>query len=255
MFSFDTPHWVDALPSTNTALVAHLRGDPQAWPAGTVLAARQQTAGRGRLERSWLSAPGRDLTFSFVVDVDAAVDRASPGSLPLATALGVVDWLDSLGLVAGIKWPNDVRTARGKICGILAEQAARGCVVVGVGLNITAGAAAGLDRAATSVAAECGCELAPEEALRRLLPHVEPRLRVWLQGGFAALRDACRDRAVWVGDEICVDGAAGSCTGILEGFGPEGELLLRGADGRLLPVWSGDVERVRRARDDRQFNG
>ena len=105
--------------STNADLMARARAGA---PEGLVLAAEEQTAGRGRMGRSWLSPPRAALTFSVLVR-PAGVPPARRGWLPLlagvatATAVRQVSGLDAL-----LKWPNDVLLGARKLGGILAEQ-------------------------------------------------------------------------------------------------------------------------------------
>ena len=101
---------------------------------GTCLVAGEQTAGRGRHGRTWVSRPGMGLWSSIIVR-----GFAPPSQLPLLAALAVIDVSRDLGgLSWSIKWPNDVLSGDGrKVAGILAEAVA-GAVVVGIGINIEA---------------------------------------------------------------------------------------------------------------------
>jgi BirA family transcriptional regulator, biotin operon repressor / biotin---[acetyl-CoA-carboxylase] ligase len=111
-------------------------------PAGLVVVAERQTAGRGRLDRTWVSPPRAGLTFSVLLRPD--LPAAQWPWLPLWTGLAVATALRSHAEVdAVLKWPNDVlvggdgsRPPR-KVCGVLAEVPAPGAVVLGVGLNVT----------------------------------------------------------------------------------------------------------------------
>ncbi|MEW6751418.1 MAG: biotin--[acetyl-CoA-carboxylase] ligase [Candidatus Latescibacterota bacterium] len=232
---FLPPQWHDSLPSTNTWLHDRLRAGVEL-PAGCVLAARQQTAGRGRQGRSWVSSPGRDLTFSFLVRPRVA----APGllSLPMAVALGVVDVLADLGVAGQTRWPNDVHVQGRKVCGILAEGHG-GALVVGVGLNVNmdAAEAASIDRPATSVQIETGREWPLEPLLARLLQAIAARLEAWERGGFAALREDWLGACAGLGEPVEAEGLRGR----LEGFGEHGEALVRLADGGLRRVWSGEL--------------
>jgi BirA family biotin operon repressor/biotin-[acetyl-CoA-carboxylase] ligase len=128
--------WMESTGSTN--------GDAAEWagqgaPDGALVAADLQTAGRGRLGRTWVTRTGGALAFSLVL-------RPSPGEqahLPLFSPLGgmaVADALAGLGLSPEIKWPNDVLLGRRKVCGILAEAIWLGselqAVILGIGVNI-----------------------------------------------------------------------------------------------------------------------
>lgn len=235
---FQQPQWHDELPSTNTTLSEWLR-EGRELPDGLVLAARAQTAGRGRYERRWLAQPGRNLTFSMLLR--SAAPNMQLLSLPMAAALGVATYLEACGIVAQTKWPNDVLVGGRKICGILAERGA--AVVLGIGLNVNmdADAAAAIDRPATSLRIETGAESAVEEVLDELLIHLEEWIAHWQVGGFAALRAAWESRCANMGEYVEVGEDAARRTGVVLGFGAAGQLLLREDDGTKVEVWAGDI--------------
>src|SRR5262245_7724304 len=122
---------VDRCPSTNSTLLAERIAQP------VLLAAEEQTAGRGRRGRRWLSAPGRDLTFSFARRL--ARPARELAALSLVAGVAVTQALRSLGVArAAIKWPNDVLAGEAKLGGILVETRLSGATsvaVVGVGIN------------------------------------------------------------------------------------------------------------------------
>ena len=238
--------WVDVLPSTNSVLLERVAcgcaGD-----AGAVLATRDQTAGRGRQQRIWQSAPGRNLTFSFHWP-DTPPHRMV--SLPMAVALGVVDLLDALGIAGTTKWPNDVLVEGRKICGLLAETATddegrSAGVVVGVGLNVnmTADEAAAIDRPATSVHIVTGATYCVDDVLAQLLPLLEARLRQWRVRGFPSIRADWQAAAVWLNQAVELQTDSGPMRGILRGYGESGELLLE-VDGKVCEVWSAELMRA-----------
>lgn len=139
------PGWsVDLLPTaTSTNAVA-----AAAPVAGTLVVADHQTAGRGRLDRSWETPPGTALTFSAVVDPGLA-DADWP-LLPLGTALAVADAVAQVaGLTVDVKWPNDLLVTgedgeQRKVCGILLERVAgpggTPVAVIGIGINVSTAA-------------------------------------------------------------------------------------------------------------------
>jgi BirA family biotin operon repressor/biotin-[acetyl-CoA-carboxylase] ligase len=161
----------------------------------------------------------------------------------MATALGVATALEALGIDVQTKWPNDLLVCQRKICGILAERCAREAVVVGVGLNVNmrADEAAEIDQPATSIAIEKGETYDVREALGFLLPHIEPWIARWRARGFAGLQEAWTQRCAYVGASVRVRDGRQERTGILQGFGPAGQLLLREEDGRQREVWVGDL--------------
>ena len=124
---------VDSAGSTN-ALVAERARQGEA--AGLVLVTEHQTAGRGRLDRTWTSPPRAGLTFSVLQRPTWPV--ASWGWLPLLTGLSVASALrEHAGVDAVLKWPNDVLVEGRKVCGVLSEVADASSVVLGIGLNVT----------------------------------------------------------------------------------------------------------------------
>lgn len=135
---------VDEVGSTNTALATALRAEPESWPSRSLLVAERQTAGRGRLGRTWVTPPGTSLTGTFAVRAPEAA-----GWLPLLAGLGVVTALRATaGVPAHLKWPNDVvvdqpggHAVEGwgtwrKVGGILAEVVGP-AVLVGIGINVS----------------------------------------------------------------------------------------------------------------------
>src|SRR4051812_5603381 len=139
------PRWrvevVDASPSTNADVAERAR---QGETAGLVLVAEHQTAGRGRLDRVWVTPPRAALTVSVLLDVE----KAPPGRwpwLPLLAGLAVSDAVREVtGLDAPLKWPNDVLVSEygehRKVAGLLVELVERPAgtaAVVGVGLNVS----------------------------------------------------------------------------------------------------------------------
>jgi BirA family biotin operon repressor/biotin-[acetyl-CoA-carboxylase] ligase len=119
--------------STNADLLARAFAGA---PEGVVLAAEEQTAGRGRMGRVWVSPPRAALTFSLLVRPDT-VSPARRGWLPLLAGVSVASAVRAAaGVDARLKWPNDVLAGPAKLAGILAE-AAGDAVVVGIGLNVS----------------------------------------------------------------------------------------------------------------------
>ena len=246
--TFLSPEWRDRVPSTNTYLLQRLsKGD--AIPSGYVLAAREQTAGRGRYRRQWIARANENLTFSFFLITKAAFPQLA--SLPIAIALGIADMLEIHGLNAQTKWPNDVLINGAKICGMLLERSDQkhpdgAAIVTGIGLNVNmdATSAALIDRPATSMRLETGRDYDLENALAQLLSTIAPWIDRWESAGFAALRTAWERRCIYLGEQISVGEGADVKTGTLEGFGDHGQLLLCGTDGRVREFWAGDVAAI-----------
>ncbi len=234
------PEWHQQLTSTNSVLIERVRSGASL-PDGFVLAAREQTAGRGRSDRRWVAHAGRNLTFSFLLR--GPIDFPRIASLPMASALGVADALETLGLVVQTKWPNDLLIERRKICGVLAESCAADAVIVGIGLNVNMRReeAESIGRPATSIAMEKGEEYDVQETLGFVLPPIERWISRWRAHGFSALREAWTQRCANVGEYVEVGDGEERKTGVVMGFGEAGQMLLREDDGRRIEVWVGDV--------------
>ena len=246
--NFLTPEWHDQLASTNTHLLQSLsKGERLA--SGFVIAAREQTAGRGRYQREWIAQVNENLTFSFLLITRVAFSQLT--SLPIAIALGVSDALKTYGISTQTKWPNDVLIDRAKICGMLLERSDQKqpdgtAIVVGIGLNVNMDAttAALIDRPVTSMRLETGREYDLAQVLAQVLSSTAPWIDRWESEGFAALRTAWEHRCVYIGEEISVGEGDDVNTGVLAGFGDCGQLLLRGSDGQVSEIWAGDVAAV-----------
>ncbi len=239
---FAPPQWVDSVTSTNSVLIDRLTAGEQL-PSGYVLATTDQTAGRGRGQHRWTSQPGRDLCTSFVLR--APVDPAQLCSLSMAAALGVVACLDGFGVEAQTKWPNDVVVSGRKIAGILPElvKGSPRTIVVGIGLNIgmsTTEAGAQIDQPATSLFIETRRTPLPEEVLTTLLSPLSPRLDEWMTHGFAGMRASWEKCCVGLGRQVRIIDGNRDRSGILTGFGDNGQLLLDDEAGTS-EIWSGTL--------------
>ena len=132
--------WFDSLDSTNDEALRHI----SAYDNLSVIAAWEQTAGRGQRGNSWSAAPGENLTFSVVLKYGPGalepLPAASAFCLSKASSLAVCDVLEAYGVKALIKWPNDIYVRNRKICGMLIENSLSGdklsTSVIGIGLNV-----------------------------------------------------------------------------------------------------------------------
>jgi BirA family transcriptional regulator, biotin operon repressor / biotin---[acetyl-CoA-carboxylase] ligase len=229
--------WYDRLPSTNSFLREKLELEPQL-PSGTAVAARDQTQGRGRRGRSWLSSANENLAFSFFLR-----GYCEPQKLPsaaMASAIAMAELLRQEKIRADLKWPNDVLVNGRKICGILSEGVSGG-LIVGIGLNVNMQETGLIDQPATSMLIETGSRRNIDELLRKLLPILSARLDEWAEGGFSKIRKQWEANVPNIGKPVAVRDGDSVRQGILHGFGDCGELLLRDEAGAVSPVWAGDV--------------
>jgi len=250
---------LDVVPSTGSTNADLLtRAADPASPEGQVLVAEEQTAGRGRLGRSWSSVPGGSLTFSVLLR-PAAVPAARRGWLTLLAGVAVASAVRSAGCVdAVLKWPNDVLAGDRKLAGILAEQLPDGsAVVIGTGLNVAAAPGelpvSATSLVPTSLRAE-GATASREDLLLGILDRLEywyAAFRADPDPGRSGLLDAYRELSGTLGQSVRVELPAGTVlTGVARGIDAEGRLLVaEGAGGPVTAVSAGDVVHVRAAGD------
>ncbi len=238
---------VDELGSTNAVLAARAADDE---PEGAVLVAEHQSAGRGRLDRTWVSPPRAGLTVSVLLRPD--VPAARRGWLPLLTGVALAEAVGEVsGVRTSLKWPNDLLAADGaKLAGILAE-AAGGAVVVGTGLNVTTRREE-LPPTATSLSVVTGGPVDRGPLLLAFLRGLERRYLAWTAAlGDPVASGLAGDYLAWsstVGAEVAVTLPDGSeLAGTVTAVDWDGRLVLRtGAD--TVELASGDVRHVRAGR-------
>ena len=213
---------------------------------GTIVLADAQTAGRGRLGRTWWSPPG-NVFLSAVLRL--AVAPAALPPLTLAVGLGVRAAAAALGVTdAAVKWPNDVGVFRGtafvKLAGVLTETVSRGgtidAVIVGVGVNVDGTPPPELAAIATSIGAERGTAATRAEVLDALLPALEGWIDRFAEGGASAIAAAFRRDAGFLGRDVAVASGATRRAGRVVDVDDDGALVLE-AEGRRDRVVAGEV--------------
>ncbi|MDF7805853.1 biotin--[acetyl-CoA-carboxylase] ligase [Pontiellaceae bacterium B12219] len=239
-----TVEWFDRLASTNAYMKEHISRDLPL-KNGTVFATREQTAGRGRSDRKWQSAPDTNLCFSLFLQTDCELIQVP--SLTMAVALAVTDFLNGQNIPARPKWPNDVLVGTHKICGILSERVEKSNksaagIIIGIGLNVnmTNQEAESIDRPATSILIETGNAANLSQTLEALFHPLEYWIGQWQNGGFSNLRNCWTEKSGPIGKTLTVHDGAIKKSGTLAGFGDHGELLLQTENG-IETIWSGDV--------------
>ena len=240
----------DSLPSTNTEAA---RQAALGVPEGLCIMAREQTAGRGRRERSWVSPKDAGLYLSVVLRPTLEA-RLWP-LITLAAALAVRDALrEACGLEADIKWPNDLLAGGRKLCGILAEtvEGARArAVVLGVGVNLKRGSfPPELNDTATCVEEQTGHAPDAERLLEALTHSLSTRYETLHADGGAEeiLRDWQQHSTYAHGCRVRVALAEEIFEGTTRGLGPDGALRVETEEGTIRTVTAGDVTAVREVR-------
>ncbi|HVF20657.1 MAG TPA: biotin--[acetyl-CoA-carboxylase] ligase [Mycobacteriales bacterium] len=216
-------------------------------PEGLVVVAEQQTGGRGRLGREWVSPPRAGLTFSVLLRPAAPADRWP--TLPLLAGVALARALgERTGLDVRLKWPNDLLVADRKLGGILAEVAG-GAVVVGIGVNVSTTAEELPGPPATSVAIELAGEPADRTPLLlAALRHLGPLYEEWqrVDGAPDAVLPAYRELCATLGRDVRVTMPAGvDVVGVADSVDDDGCLVVRRPDGSATAVSAGDVVHVR----------
>lgn len=230
---------VDRTGSTNADLLAET-GRLQ---APTLLVALEQTAGRGRAGRNWLSAPGKSLTFSlawkFATPVHALV------GLPLTVGIAIADALAMFDVPVRLKWPNDVLVDGRKLAGILIETAAQGrdasWAVIGIGINLA------LDDATAARIGQPVANLPQLEAidqerlLAALASHLCEAMMQFAQHGLQPFVERWNALHAHAGQAVTiVDQGRIAHEGVAAGIDWIGRLLIDTAGGRVA-VMAGDV--------------
>jgi BirA family transcriptional regulator, biotin operon repressor / biotin---[acetyl-CoA-carboxylase] ligase len=241
-----TIHYRDSLPSTNDYA---FRLAQEGAFHGEVVIADQQTQGRGRRGRSWLSPAGLNVYFSVILRPELPPQRAP--ELTLLTAVAVAETLREAGGHAFIKWPNDLLVDDRKVAGILteisAEPEAIHFVVIGVGVNLNARAhdfPPELSKLATSLAEARGQRVPRALFTAALWMRLEEWLDLHQEKGFGPVRDAWRALSQTLGQDVLVKTEHREFRGRAEDIDETGALLVRTPDG-LERVVAGDVERIR----------
>lgn len=208
---------------------------------GAVALADEQTAGRGRLGRSWITPPAVNLSPTLLLRPPQAVLRAIAMIAPLAVVHAVED---VAGVRADIKWPNDVQIDGKKCAGILIETESSGgdaTVLVGAGINVNFDPREfeEIRDIATSLLVVTGRETGREALLAAYLLHFEQVYDAAKSG--ESPRGRWRERLVTLGQEVRASWPGGSVEGVAEDVDEDGALLVRTATDEIVRVEAGDV--------------
>lgn len=240
----------DTIDSTNTEALKQARLGVD---EGFCVVARQQTAGRGRYGRVWVSEKDAGLYFSIVLR-----PQIEPEFLPLITLMAGVavhETLKHLGISADIKWVNDILVNEKKISGILAEAAETEdglAVVVGIGINVLASNySPEIAQTATSIENETASANLPDPANEHLLSTLIANIDRFYSalsandGPLTVIDEWSRRSSYFKGKEVRVNLHDEIFTGVTDGLQESGALRLILPDGTIRIIHSGDVGRVR----------
>jgi BirA family transcriptional regulator, biotin operon repressor / biotin---[acetyl-CoA-carboxylase] ligase len=221
----------DTIDSTNLAALRLARSGERGplW-----IVAREQTTGRGRCGRRWMSASG-NLFATWLI----AMSGPRPAELGFVAALAVADTVAQYAPAASIalKWPNDVLAGGRKLAGILLEREGV-ALAVGIGINC-ADHPTGTEFPAASLA-QFGPAPEADAVLARLAAPMSTWYEVWLRDGFAPIRREWRARAFGLGTTIVARTSVGDMVGVFEDLDEDGAIVIR-AGGIISRITAADV--------------
>jgi len=236
-------------------------------PEGATVVAEEQTAGRGRLGRSWVAPPGTALLVSVLLRPTLA-----PANLWLVASLAGVALVDTVGELAakapqrpqaGLKWPNDLLLDGKKAAGLLAEAGIHGgrlaWVTLGMGVNVNQSSGdfpPEVAEQATSVALATGMKVDRAELLGAWAARFEDGYRQLATGTTGPLLAAYRDRLETLGREVRADRLAGGpVVGTAVDLGVGGNLVVLTGSGARVEIATADVRHLRTLPTDPDGNG
>lgn len=225
-------------------------------PEGTIVLAEEQTGGRGRMGKKFFSPFGKGIWMSILLRPKQPLHLTQ--QLTLLTGVAVRRAiLKTTGVEAGIKWPNDLLIDGKKICGILLESATeddmvRYCIAgIGISVNLKEeDYPEELRSIATSLRIVNGQNVDRNELICSILNEMETLYELYNEQGFESIAALWESASVTMNREVSVHSPRGILTGTAAGLHSSGALLVRNADGELVPVFSGDI-RIESANETR----
>ncbi|NVZ81508.1 bifunctional biotin--[acetyl-CoA-carboxylase] ligase/biotin operon repressor BirA [Pseudomonas yamanorum] len=237
----------DSIDSTNAEALRLIEAGRA---APFLVLSEQQTAGRGRRGRKWVSPFAQNVYYSLVLRIDGGMRQLE--GLSLVVGLAVLQALRDAGVRnAGLKWPNDVLVGQKKIAGILLElvgDPADVChVVLGIGINVNMQKADEVDQQWTSLQLEGGSAVDRNYLVARLSAQLQAYLERHQASGFSAIQGEWEQNHLWQGRPVSLIAGVNQVDGVVVGIDGHGALRLS-VDG-VEKVYSGG-ELSLRLRDD-----
>lgn len=234
---------LDSIDSTNAEV---MRRAQAGCAPGLVCTAEQQTAGRGRRGRQWVSPYAGNLYLSLLWEFGRGA--AALEGLSLAVGVAVARGIEQLGLPpVQLKWPNDILYEKAKLGGILLEMMGDvdgTCrVVIGIGINVTmpAAAAGAIDQAWTDISTSSGGQAPVRNTLlAAVLDHLLPLLAGFEDSGFAAWREDWLALDAFAGAEVLLHSGDSTLAGIARGVDQRGALQLQTTTG-IQSIYGGEI--------------
>lgn len=215
-------------------------------PSGTVVTAKRQSSGKGRLGRTWNSGEG-GLYFSIIFKPEKEETKSNPsGFWALGAGIAVAKAVNEFaGLNARLKWPNDVLADNQKICGILVEQSVMAdesfFVIIGIGINVNIYSfPPDLENKATSLFLETGIEFDTDFVLGKVLNHISSVYK-YLRTDTERFLDEYKRLCLNIGNDVIIKDACGDVRARAVDIDKNGGLVIQREDGTLTSVTSGEV--------------
>ncbi len=238
--------YYDRLDSTNTHAKKLAEGD---FHDGTVVVADEQTAGKGRLGRQWVSSKGKGIWMTILLKPD--IDPSDAAKTTVLAACAVCRAVEKCcGLNAAIKWPNDVVYGGRKLCGILTEMSAEGeqirFLIIGIGINVNfvpEDFSEDLTDKATSILKETGKHIPRKELAAEVLNAFETVYRDFIahNGSIQFIIEEYKARSAVLGKDVRVFFKKEEIVGMAVDITEEGQLVVEMQDGSRREILSGEV--------------
>lgn len=215
-------------------------------PEGVVVFSEEQSLGRGRMGRKWLSPKGKGVYLSLILRPQISPLEAS--GITLLIAVGVVRAIRKVsGLASKISWPNDILINNRKVCGILTELSAEldsiKFIILGLGINVNTPKTL-LPKEATSIKEELGSEVSRVELAKEILRQIEKYYSLFKQNKFSSIVKEWKDLSLILGSRIKIFSQGRKIEGQAQDIDSHGALVVRLDNGFLEHLWTGDVMRV-----------
>lgn len=237
--------YLDSVDSTN--IYAKKLAD-EAFRDGTVVVSEEQTAGKGRLGRNWVSPKGKGIWMSIMLKPDLLPSDAPKLTIVAAYAVSRALW-GCFHVDARIKWPNDIVAGGRKLCGILTEMSAEAdeikSVIIGIGINANLEQedfGSGVEDTATSIRLETGSTVFRKLAAAAVLNEFERAYEVFTaSGSINPFLDEYKGRSAVLGKEVRVISKKEEIIGLAVDISEEGHLVIKLGNGALKEIMSGEV--------------
>ena len=214
---------------------------------GTVIISEEQTLGRGRLGRNWISPKSKGIWMSIILKPD--INPIHVSKITQVGAAAVCKALEEMKIDAYIKWPNDIIINNKKVCGILTEMSSElnkiNYVVLGMGINVNIDKnefCEDIKKIATSLKIETGKNISRKILMAKILNNFELLYNQFVMDGNAKVSlDICRKKSILLGKKINIIKNKEILSVKAIDINNEGELLVQRPDGKTESLISGEV--------------